>query len=132
MRLARVLLLLLVAFAGTGPFRAEAARDGAGVVRARRIEVLVLEVRDCTICGLVRQNIQPLYERSPHARMAPMRYVDVTKLDETTIGLVSRINQVPTTVVMVDGREVDRIAGYWAPETFMQIITRMLDNAEAD
>ncbi len=130
MRLVRLLLLILVAIAGAGPFRAEAARDVAAEVRARRIEVLVLEVSGCTICGLVRQNIQPIYERSPHARTAPMRFIDVTKLDETTVGLSSRINQVPTTVVMVDGREVDRIAGYWAPETFMQMLSRMLDNAE--
>ena len=130
MRLTRLVLLVLVALAAAGPFRAEAARDVAAEVRARRIEVLVLEVSGCTICGLVRQYIQPLYERSPHARAAPMRFVDVTRLDETTFGLNSRISQVPTTVVMVDGREVDRIAGYWAPETFMHMLSRMLDNAE--
>ena len=130
MRLTRVLLLVLVALVYAGPFRAEAARDAAAQVSARRIEVLVLEVQDCAICSFVRQRMQPLYERSPRAKTAPMRFVDVTNLDETTIGLSSRITQVPTTVVMVDGREVDRIAGYWAPDMFMQIITRMLDNAE--
>ncbi len=130
MRLARVLILVIVALLGVGPFRAEAARDAAGQVSARRIEVLVLEVHGCTICSLVRQKIQPLYERSPRAKTAPMRFVDVTTRDETTIGLTSRISQVPTTVVMVDGREVDRISGYWAPETFMQLLSRMLDAAE--
>ena len=129
MRFSRVLITIL-ALIGLGIGRSEAARDPSAPAGARRIEILVLEANNCQICGLMRQNIQPLYEQTPRARQIPMRFVDVTRLDELKLGLSSRIDTVPTTVVMADGVETDRIAGYWAPETFMRMIVRMIDNAE--
>ena len=130
MRLSRVFLVALLALIGLGIGRPEAARDlGATPAGGRRIEILVLEVGNCHICGLLRQTIQPLYAQSPHARQVPMRFVDVGDLDALKLGLNSRIDTVPTTLVMVDGVEADRIAGYWAPDMFMRMIVRMIENA---
>ena len=58
-----------------------------------------------------------------------MRFVDVGDLDALKLGLNTRIDTVPTTLVMVDGVEADRIAGYWAPDMFMRMIVRMIENA---
>ena len=132
MRFSRVACVAIVALIGLGIGRIEAARDQAAspASGARRIEVLVLETSNCQICGLVRQNILPLYEQTPRARQVPMRFVDVTRLDELKLRLNARIDTVPTTVIMADGVETDRIAGYWAPDMFLRMIVRMIDNAE--
>ena len=37
---------------------------------------------------------------------------------------------VPTAVVMKDGREVDRIAGYWGSDNFFKMVTFIIGRAE--
>ena len=133
MRLTRyscVLLAAALGLGGVGAGSGQAARDSAAPSGERRIEILVLEVSGCNVCGLIKQNVLPLYAQTPRAQKVPMRFVDVTRLDELKIGLGARVDTVPTTVVMVDGREADRITGYWAPETFLRLIARILDSAE--
>jgi len=105
-----------------------AARQDATAPPAR-LELLVIEVAGCNICHLVRNHIQPAYEASPRARSVPMRYVDITTRDELTLGLNERVSTVPTIVLLRDGREVDRIAGYLGPQNFMTAISIMLESA---
>ncbi|MFM9942023.1 MAG: thioredoxin family protein [Hyphomicrobiaceae bacterium] len=132
MRLFRFLSIVLL---GTGllglPGGSElkAARDTQATGTSERMELLVLEIKGCNICSLVRTHIQPAYERSPRARGMPMRYVDVTELDETKLGLKAPIDTVPTIVLMRNGKEVDRIAGYVGPEMFFNVLTHMMQNA---
>ena len=130
MRLSRLLLASVLALSGVAATRGYAARDQSTPAGARHIEILVLEVDGCHICGLVRQNIQPVYEQTPRAREIPMRLVNASRLDEAKIGLTTRLDTVPTAVLMVDGREVSRITGYWAPENYMRLILRMIDSAD--
>jgi len=92
-----------------------------------RLELVVIEVAGCRICDLIRIHIQPAYEASPHARQVPLRYIDVTTQDELTLGLTERVATVPTIVLLRDGREVDRIAGYTGPENFLTAISSMLE-----
>ena len=96
---------------------------------ANRLELLVIEVAGCTICDLVRVHIQPAYESSPRARQVPMRYVDITSIDELRLGLTERVATVPTIVLMRDGREIDRISGYTGPEHFFVALSDMLEMA---
>lgn len=129
MRPSRVLTLAILALmlvVQAGPRRVEAARDLATPGKAVRMELLVLEIQGCTFCPLVKTHIQPAYERTPHARDMPMRYVDVTTQDETRLGLNRPIDTVPTIVLMRDGREVDRVSGFVGPENFLKVLTHML------
>jgi thioredoxin-related protein len=98
-------------------------------VAAHRLELVVIEVAGCTVCELVRRHIQPAYEASPTSRRVPMRYVDITNIDELTIGLESRVATVPTVVLMRDGKEVDRISGYTGPQHFFVALSEMLEQA---
>ena len=130
MRFTRLLLAVALVVSGSAATGSLAAPDQTTPSSGRHREILVLEVDGCHVCGLVKQNILPVYQLTPRAREIPMRFVDATRLDEMKIGLNSKIDTVPTTVLMVDGREANRIAGYWAPETFMRLIVRMIDSAE--
>ncbi len=127
----RVLALLFALLAWpTGSEPVQAARDLVTPGSSVRMELLVLEVSGCSFCSLVKTHIQPAYEQTPHARAMPMRYVDVTRLDETKLGLNRPIDTVPTIVLMRDGREVDRIAGYVGPENFLKVLKYMLGQIE--
>lgn len=103
-----------------------AARERA-TKPATRLELLVIEVSGCTVCDLVRIHIQPAYEASPRSRQVPLRYVDITSIDELRLGLSERVATVPTIVLMRDGREVDRISGYTGPENFFAVLNQMLE-----
>lgn len=121
--LALILALLL------GPaVPSNAARNLEARTPARH-ELLVIEVAGCTVCDLVRIHIQPAYETSPHARNVPMRYVDITSVDELGLGLQTRVDTVPTIVLMRDGREVDRISGYPGPKSLFLALSEMLTSA---
>ena len=120
--------LLIAAVVGLMPPPLFAAREAANPSTSR-LELLVIEVAGCTVCDLVRVHIQPAYEASPRAREVPMRYVDITHVDELKIGLQSRVATVPTIVLMRDGKEVDRISGYTGPKNFFALLTEMLHQA---
>ena len=49
-----------------------------------------------------------------------------SKGDTDSLGLNSRIDTLPTAVVMRNGREVDRIVGYWGPTGFFQLLSHIL------
>lgn len=130
MRSLRVLALALLLAAAIGAPPLDAARDPAAHQAGRRLEVIVLEVRNCYVCELVRFKVQPLYEQSLHARGVPLRYVDITGIDEMQLGLKDKVRTVPTIVLMQDGEEVDRITGYMAPDVTLRALSQMIANAD--
>ncbi len=129
MALSKLLLALLVALAPAGPIRA--ATDITAVPASQSgMILLVFETDDCSYCRLFRSEIRPAYEQGPRARSVPMHFVDALQVDAGKIGLAAPVTVVPTVVLMKDGEEVERLAGYTGPETFFQAVTVMLRRAE--
>ncbi|MFM9851044.1 MAG: hypothetical protein ACKVP3_28445 [Hyphomicrobiaceae bacterium] len=121
-----VLTVLIVA-AGA---HVRAALDASAPAASAGLEFLVLEVKSCHICVLVRTHILPQYERSTTARDAPMRFVDLNAVDEAKLGLAAPVTTVPTIVLMREGQEVARLTGYTGPQIFFQAVPEMLTRAE--
>ena len=94
------------------------------------MELIVFEHPDCTYCRAFRQNIGPTYPHSVPAAEAPLRYVDIAKSDIGGLHLSERIDTLPTAVVMRNGREVDRIVGYWGPTGLFQLLSHILAKME--
>lgn len=120
-------LTILVAAAGA---HVRAALDANAPATNGGLEFLVLEVKSCHVCELVRAHILPQYERSATAREAPMRFVDLNAIDEAKLGLTSPVTTVPTIVLMREGQEVARLTGYTGPQIFLQAVPEMLARAE--
>ena len=118
-------LLLTLANYGLG----RAAVD-TGSKAKTSMELLVFEHPDCTYCQVFRSRVVPRYEQSPHAAEAPLRFIDIVKSDIDRLPLRSPITMVPTVVVMKDGQEVDRIAGYWGPDNFFKMVAYIIGKAE--
>lgn len=125
--LATVAAILFLALAGHGLSRA-AVTGAPGATPG--MELLVFEHPDCAYCPAFRGRIAPRYKQSAHATEAPLRYVDIAATETREFGLKSPITQVPTAVVMKQGREVDRIAGLWSPDHFFKMVTIIIRRAD--
>lgn len=135
-RAAKIVLVAVLAVLGSADTRAARDRPAptetagaagtAAAAAAARLEILVLEIETCAICPLVRQQLLPRWEETTWARTVPMRFVDVTRRDERTLGLAAPIDTVPTFVLLRDGREIERIAGYLGPTNFIEAIGHII------
>lgn len=94
------------------------------------LEVLVFEHPDCTYCRVFRRDVLPRYHQVMRANTAPLRFVDIARDDTAGLDLNARIDTLPTAVVMRNGREVDRIVGYWGPTGFFQLLSHILSTIE--
>jgi thioredoxin-related protein len=114
------LLMLIVA-----PVRAVLDLETSALPEAR-FELLVVEIANCIYCGLFRRDVAPTYTASVRARSVPMRFVDINAPDIDALSLTAPIDSVPTVLVIDNGREVGRIAGYVGPEIFFHSLNRLL------
>lgn len=96
-----------------------------GPARPPRTEVIVFEHADSVHCRVFRRDVLPKYKQGMRMDV-PLRFIDVSTSDTSSLGLRAAIRTVPTAVVMRDGREVDRIVGYWGPTNFFIMLSHIL------
>jgi len=60
----------------------------------------------------------------------PINFVDIAVAGNRAPGLRAKIDMLPTSVLMFEGREIDRLVGYWDPKTFFQLLAHMRAKAE--
>ena len=94
------------------------------------MELVVFEHPDCTYCPVFRNTVGQRYQNSPQSAEAPLRFVDIARADTARYGLNGPITMVPTAVLIKDGREVDRIAGYWGADSFFKMVAYIIAKAE--
>ena len=125
-------LILLAVIAAAGQLPGQAARDVASlpVLQGPRLELLVFEAEACSYCEVFRRDVAPGYRLAPISSSAPLRFVDVTKVDLERIGLAARVDILPTTVLMRDGHEVERITGLTAADTYYVLVRHMISKNE--
>lgn len=105
-------------------------RDAAGGrLSTGGYELIVFEADGCVYCEVFRRDVLPLYAASDTSRSAPLRFVNLTYSDESRMGLAAGITIAPTVVLMQHGREVDRIAGYTGPDSFLRLVGIMMGKA---
>jgi thioredoxin-related protein len=119
-------LLLLFAWHDQG----RAALNAAVGTRTPVLELLVFEHPDCTYCQIFRRDVLPKYRHAVPGDAVPLRFVDIAETDTRSLALQSRIDMVPTAVLMKDGNEIGRISGYWGPTNFFKLLSHMLARLE--
>lgn len=92
----------------------------------KTLELLVVEIDNCLYCGIFRRDVVPTYKTSERGRSVPMRFIDINAPDVERLALAGPIDSVPTVLVVENGREVGRIAGYVGPEIFFHSLNRLL------
>ncbi len=124
-RLVRVLAIFALAAFAAAPVRAVVDLETSALPDSR-LELLVVEVDNCIYCGLFRRDVAPTYRVSGRAKTVPMRFIDINAPDVDRLALTAPIDSVPTVLVVENGREVGRIAGYVGPEIFFHSLSRLL------
>jgi hypothetical protein len=117
-------LLILAVGVASG----RAALDPAAV-RGPSVELLVYEHRDCVSCQLFRRDVLPRYPQALAAEL-PIRFVDIAEAGNDSPGLRRKVDALPTVVLMLGGREIDRIVGYWGPDNFFKPLAHLRARAE--
>ena len=107
-----------------------AAQDQHARISGNSRELLVFEHPDCTYCKVFRRDVLPLYRTGTETASTPIRFIDIERTDISTLPLRTPVQMVPTFVVVQDGIEIDRISGYWSPDNFFKMLTRILARAE--
>jgi hypothetical protein len=79
---------------------------------------------------VLRRDVTPLYSASARSKEAPLRFFNVSRSDESQIGIASAITLAPTVVLLRDGREEGRITGYTGPEAFLRFVSLMIGRAD--
>lgn len=128
-RVVSLLVGLSVLALGIAPVRAVVDLETAAIPDSR-YELLVVEIDNCVYCGLFRRDVAPTYKLSPRAKAVPMRFVDINAPDVDRLSLNAPIDSVPTILVVENGREVGRIAGYVGPEIFFHSLSRLLPDSD--
>jgi thioredoxin-related protein len=118
-------LLVLAAGVATG----RAALDPAAPASGPALELLVYEHRDCVYCQLFRRDVLPRYQEALAAEL-PIRFIDIAEAGNEAPGLKRKVDMLPTVVLMLGGRELDRIVGYWGPDNFFKLLAHMRVRAE--
>lgn len=124
-RFVRVAAIASLLMLTVSPVRAVLDLETSALPEAR-FELLVVEIDNCIYCGLFRRDVAPTYSASLRARTVPMRFVDINAPDIDALSLTAPIDSVPTVLVLENGREVGRIAGYVGPEIFFHSLNRLL------
>ena len=123
-------LLCVLTSIGSGGGRAAHDLDAAQTNTGARLELLVFESENCAYCEVFRRDVAPSYRFAPLSATAPLRFVDIAKVDLDRIGLASKLNMLPTTVLMKNGREVERIPGLTGADTYYMLLKYMIAKNE--
>jgi thioredoxin-related protein len=121
---------LVIGSIGSGPSHAARDMTPEPALNGARLEILVFETEACTYCEIFRRDVAPRYRFAPLASQAPLRFIDIGKVDVDKIGLAARLDILPTTVLMKDGKEVERITGLTAAETYYRLLQYMINKNE--
>jgi thioredoxin-related protein len=126
-----VALALGSAGAGLTASSGKAALDPDTSVAPRTgLELVVVEADGCIYCDLFRRDVAPSYETSARARRVPMRFADVAEVEREGVALDAPIDSLPTVLLVKNGHEAGRVAGYIGPESFFHFINYLISGAE--
>jgi thioredoxin-related protein len=120
------LLMLVLAALGLRSADPATRASGTSALAASRLEIVVVEERDCIYCQLFRRDLFPAYVASPRARAVPMRFLDLGELASSSLKLKQQVDVVPTVLVLSQGSEIGRIPGYASREVFFNSINALL------
>jgi hypothetical protein len=117
---AGLILALAIWYVSDGRRQAEAT------LAEPALELVVFEADGCLYCEVLRREVAPVYRASAASRQAPLRFFNVSRSDETAIALADAITIAPTVVLLRDGREAGRIAGYTGPDILLRLVSEAI------
>jgi thioredoxin-related protein len=111
------------------PASSNAATDLEGLAGRKApagIELIAFEAPGCGYCPVFRRDVEPSYAATRAGKTAPLRFVDINDEAAARFDLASPVTVVPTLVLVRDGIEIGRIAGYVGRANMHRLLDTML------
>lgn len=89
-------------------------------------ELVMFEAPGCPYCMMWKEELGPIYPKTPEGSRAPLRKVTISN-QKGMSGLEQPIIHTPTFVLMDHGKEIGRIRGYAGDEFFWTMLDDLLD-----
>lgn len=106
------------------PFPSGAAQEG-------RVELVMFEQALCDWCERWDEEIGGIYARTAEGKAAPLRRVDIHADRPEDLEDVRGIAFTPTFVLVEDGEEIGRIAGYPGEDFFWPMLEKLMEKSAA-
>ncbi len=103
----------------------------AGIASAE-VRLMMVESDSCPWCARWHKQIGPAYPNSSEGKIAPLLPQDIHDPMPEGVELVSEPQFTPTFILLVDGKEVNRLEGYPGPDFFWGLLDKMLAELPAD
>jgi hypothetical protein len=100
------------------------------VVAAAELELLMFEQPGCVYCAQWNAEIAPQYPLTDEGKAAPLRRLQLREDLPEDLTLTSPPVFTPTFVLVSDGQEEGRIAGYPGADFFWPLLADMIDKAK--
>ena len=95
-------------------------------VPASAAELLMFRAAGCPYCVAWDRAIGPIYPKTDVGKRAPLRHVDISRRNDSSIALKSPVRFTPTFVLADKGRELGRIEGYAGEDFFWGLLERLM------
>lgn len=89
--------------------------------------LIMFEAEGCSYCELWKAEIGPIYPKTSEAQIAPLMIIDIDDPLPEGISITSAAIYTPTFVLIDNGQEIDRLAGYPGEDFFWALLDRMLN-----
>ena len=107
-----------------------AAMIPAAIAPARAAELVMVDQRACVYCQKFNRQVAKSYAGSTAGQIAPLRRVSRFKKWPGDLAGVTPAYATPTFILVDDGREVGRFAGFAGPEWFWQRLNPLLASVQ--
>ncbi len=95
---------------------------------ARAAELVMFDARGCEWCAAWEREVGTVYPKTAEGRLAPLRRVDLHGARPRDLQFITGVVYTPTFVLVEDGAELGRIAGYPGEGHFWGLLGEALKN----
>jgi thioredoxin-related protein len=89
-------------------------------------ELIMVEQQGCHYCERWKEEIGPIYPKTDVGMFAPIRMVDITKVDSTP-EIAAAVVFTPTFIITDGDREITRMEGYMSEDFFWGVLEMILE-----
>ena len=89
-------------------------------------ELIMVEQQGCHYCERWKEEIGPIYPITDVGMFAPIRMVDITKIDSTP-EISAAVVFTPTFIITDGKREITRMEGYMSEDFFWGVLEMILE-----
>jgi thioredoxin-related protein len=96
---------------------------------AQALQLIMVDSRRCQYCREFNREVAPHYNSMATGQMAPLRHVNGARRWPADLANVTPAYGTPTFILVDNGREVGRFAGYANPQIFWRTLDRLMSYA---